>query len=114
MRRVGTPGRAGAGPRRVQPHPAGRERPVRHRTARLVAEQPGAAAVGSVGQKKTAIVASGAAFPDALAGGPLAFGSKLPLLITDPASLSSDAQTALGSLAIKQVVLLGGTAAVSP
>ena len=87
---------------------------TRYETARLVAEQPGAAAVGSVGQKKTAIIASGATFPDALAGGPLAFGSKLPLLITDPASLSSDAQTALGSLAIKQVVLLGGTAAVSP
>ncbi|HET6873860.1 MAG TPA: cell wall-binding repeat-containing protein [Acidimicrobiales bacterium] len=61
----------------------------------------------------TAIVATGATFADVLAGGPLSYRASFPMLLTDPTSLSSSTSSALTSLGIKQVLLLGGTAAVS-
>ena len=57
----------------------------RFETAADVAEAPGAAAVGSLGVLgKTAIVASGRNFPDALAAGPISFAADFPLLLTEP------------------------------
>lgn len=61
-------------------------------------------------------VASQATFADALAGGPYiaAFGG--PLLLTDPQTLSAPAKAAIESAAgsLREVVIFGGTAAVSP
>ncbi|HJR26802.1 MAG TPA: cell wall-binding repeat-containing protein, partial [Acidimicrobiales bacterium] len=71
---------------------------------------------------KTAIVASGENFPDALAAGGLAWAgapaacgneSALPLLLTQKDALPSATSSALTALGIEQVILVGGTAAVS-
>jgi putative cell wall-binding protein len=85
---------------------------TRYDTALTIATASGTT-VGTVGGQKTAIVASGANFPDALAGGPAAFASKLPLLLTDPNSESSQTEQGLTQLGITQVLLLGGPNAVS-
>ena len=85
----------------------------RFETAQAVAQRPGPGNVGSIDGARTAIVASGRNFPDALAGGPLAYASKLPTLLTDTNSLPAPARNGLTNLAIRHVLLLGGTAAVS-
>jgi putative cell wall-binding protein len=86
----------------------------RFATAATVAEAFSSATVGSLGSGgSTAIVASGVNFADALAGSPLSFAGAFPTLLTDPASLSSATASALSTLGIKQVLLLGGTSAVS-
>jgi putative cell wall-binding protein len=87
---------------------------TRFDTAQRIAERQGATNVGSVDNSKTAILASGRNFPDALAGGPLSYASKLPTLITEPNTLSPQARSAFTNLAIRQVLLLGGPAAVAP
>ena len=75
--------------------------------------------------KRTAIVVSGANFPDALAAGPVAAAGAeqggagfstpggFPLILTDPAALSPSAATALVNLGIGNVLLMGGTSAIS-
>lgn len=65
------------------------------------------------GSVPTAIVASGMNFQDALAASPLAAGKHIPVILTDPSSLSSTAQGLLGSFGIKQVILMGGQLAMS-
>jgi 5'-nucleotidase len=71
------------------------------------------AAGGSTDGKRTALVATGADFPDALAGGPLAVGASLPVVLTAPRTLPAGVRAALTSRRIERVVLLGGPAAVS-
>src|SRR5581483_2838211 len=85
----------------------------RYDTDKAVVETPPAAYVATIGGKKTAMLASGLGFPDALAGGALAFGAALPILLTDPATLSPQAAAAIHDLGITQVLILGGPAAVS-
>ena len=85
----------------------------RFETSQQVAERLGSSNVGSVDGDRTAIVASGRNFPDALAGGPLAFASRLPTLLTDTNSLPQPTRNALTNLSIRRVFLLGGTSAVS-
>ncbi len=68
---------------------------------------------GATGALKTAIVASGANFPDASAASVMAYYDQFPLVLTDPNTLSSQASTALSALGIKQVIVLGGPLAVS-
>jgi hypothetical protein len=74
--------------------------------------------------KKTAIVASGENFPDALSAGPLAFAGllapggtcgsgSLPLLLTQQAGLSAPTVEAILEHGIEQVILMGGTGAVN-
>ena len=71
--------------------------------------------VGQLGDGgRTAVVASGEGFADALAGAPISFSESFPVLLTPRATLSGQTATAFTNLGIKQVVLLGGTAAVSP
>jgi putative cell wall-binding protein len=84
----------------------------RYETAKAAATQT-TGTVGTYKNDKTAIVASGENYPDALAGGALAYGKKLPLLLTAKDSLPSATSQALTSLGIKRVVLLGGSGAVS-
>ena len=62
--------------------------------------------------KRTAIVATGAAFADALAAGPASYNG-IPLILTDGGALSPSATSALTSNGITQVILIGGVAAVS-
>ena len=62
--------------------------------------------------KHTAIVATGTAFADALAAGPASYDG-IPLILTDGTTLSADAIGALTDNDITQVIIIGGTAAVS-
>ena len=60
-----------------------------------------------------ALLASGEDFPDALAGGPLAYSGQLPMLLTPQTQLAEATRQALVDLGIERVLILGGTAAVS-
>jgi putative cell wall-binding protein len=65
---------------------------------------------------KAVVLATGASFPDALAGGPLAHAAQGPLLLTDPHTLTSETFGEI--MRVLQpggtVYVLGGTSAVSP
>jgi putative cell wall-binding protein len=63
---------------------------------------------------RTAIIATGANFPDALSAGGIAFAGKHPILLTQAAALPAATSAALTSLAIQRVILLGGETAVTP
>ncbi len=65
------------------------------------------------GALRTAIVATGASFQDAAGASVLAFNNQFPMVLTDPNALSTQAQTTLSALGIQQVIVLGGTLAVS-
>jgi putative cell wall-binding protein/peptidoglycan hydrolase-like protein with peptidoglycan-binding domain len=62
---------------------------------------------------EVAYLASGAAFPDALAGAARAAKDKGPVLLTRPAALPAHVVTELKRLKPKRIVILGGTSAVS-
>jgi putative cell wall-binding protein len=81
----------------------------RYETAAKIATTPPASYAAS----KTALVARGDQFPDALVAGPLAYRAQLPILLTRPGSVDSFTRTALSTLGIDKVVLAGGTQAVS-
>jgi putative cell wall-binding protein len=61
---------------------------------------------------RVAIVATVGGFADSLAAGPLAYSSKLPILYTRPGDLPPQTEQALEDLAITDVLIVGGTAAV--
>ena len=61
----------------------------------------------------TAILASGANFPDAEAASTLAYEEHVPILLTTPTALSPQAQGTISTLGIRQVILMGGQLAVS-
>lgn len=88
----------------------------RYDTAAKIATAVGSANVGTVGGLKTAIVATGLDFADALAGGPLAAAGPasgvLPILLVNT-DVPASTNAAIGALGIKQVIVLGGTSAVS-
>jgi len=83
----------------------------RYETAAAIADEMGT--VGSIGGLKTAIIATGTNFADALSGGPVAYKGNFPLLLVTPDSVPSATEAELNSLGIQQVLILGGTAAVS-
>jgi len=85
----------------------------RYATSEAIDAVPGASNVGTVNGQKTALVASGLSFPDALAGGSLAASSALPIILTDPNTLSAAATQSLSALGIKHAVILGGDGAVT-
>lgn len=90
----------------------------RFETAAVIANQVGV--LGSIGdlsgdsdrQLRTAIVASGQDFPDALAAGPLAHAAHLPVLLTARDRLPGITRIALES-GVEQVIVAGGPASVS-
>lgn len=86
----------------------------RYGTALAVARkaQP-LAGVGQVQGARTAFLATGQGFADALAAGPVAWSEKLPIFLTTSSTLSPEARTGLSEMNIERVVILGGTAAVS-
>jgi len=61
----------------------------------------------------TAIVSTGKGFQDAESASVLAYAAGMPILLTTPANLSSNAKAAIATLKVKQVVLMGGQFAVS-
>ena len=62
--------------------------------------------------KRTALLATGLNYPDAIAAGPLAAGGNHPLLLTAPDRVPEATLDALDELDIEQVVVLGGAAVV--
>jgi putative cell wall-binding protein len=85
----------------------------RYETSKAVAESGGASPVGKIDNNPTAVVASGETFADALSGGPVAYAGRLPVVLTTGSALSPEAKAALTDLAIKNVLLIGGTSSVS-
>ncbi len=101
----------------------------RYATAKAVAEVNGLGTAGTASSAaagkpctavKTAILASGENFPDALAAGVLSAGGStcgtggpLPLLLTNAASLNGYTSQALSDMGIAQVILVGGPNTVS-
>jgi lactocepin len=61
----------------------------------------------------TAFVARGDGFADALAVSPFAYSQAMPVLLTRPGALPTQTAGALTSLGMSDVVVAGGTAAVS-
>ena len=86
--------------------------PTRYDTMEAIDTTAGTS-VGTFNGKKTAFIATGLDFPDALGAGPVSYADKFPVILTDPSTLSSQAQATLATLGIQQVLILGGTAAVS-
>ena len=71
--------------------------------------------IGSYDGGKAVILATGDNFPDALAVGALAYGQNIPILLVRGGALSAGTTAFLDSEtnAIKQVIVVGGTSAVS-
>ena len=87
----------------------------RYKTASRVAERPDETTIGEAeGMGRTAILANGQNFPDALAAGPLSFAANLPITITRPGALPEETEATLENLEIEYVLVVGGDTAVSP
>jgi putative cell wall-binding protein len=88
----------------------------RYESAADIAREVGDA--GTHDGLRTAVIARGDEFPDALAGGPLAYNgdgtTPFPLLLTRPNEVPAETSAALDELNIEQVIVLGGSAAVGP
>ncbi|HZQ83436.1 MAG TPA: cell wall-binding repeat-containing protein [Acidimicrobiales bacterium] len=89
---------------------------TRYDTAQMVDTQTGQVAGAGVSGNKTAIIATGANFPDALAAGPLAWAKHFPIILTDgtQTSLSTQATATLTADGIKNAIIMGGAAAINP
>ena len=85
----------------------------RYDTARAVKQSQLITSVGRYNSKRTAFVASGESFADALAAGPIAFGKRFPLLLTARDFLPKATEDA-GLDGIEHVIIVGGEAAVGP
>lgn len=85
----------------------------RYDTAATLATHYGDIEVGTVEGQRTALLASGEAFPDALSAGPLANGLHLPLLLTPRARADARVDAALDGLDIERIIVIGGPAAVT-
>ncbi|HVM51550.1 MAG TPA: cell wall-binding repeat-containing protein, partial [Acidimicrobiales bacterium] len=83
----------------------------RYETAAAIANESGAA--NDFNGLATAVIATGQNFPDALTGGVISYVGGFPLLLTD-SGVPAATESALNGLGIEQVIILGGTAAVSP
>ncbi len=61
----------------------------------------------------TVVVTTGRAFPDALAGGPLAYALKAPLLLVEPHSVPASVSAEITRLGATNAIILGGTGSVA-
>jgi putative cell wall-binding protein len=77
-------------------------------TARAVALK-----IMQCGGSREAFLVSGRGYADALAVAPLAYARKMPVLLTEPTSLSAEASAALASLDSTHVVIAGSGSAVA-
>jgi parallel beta-helix repeat protein len=73
----------------------------------------GTPAPAGTGAVPTAILASGVEFQDAQSASVVSYRTKLPLLLTPAATLSTTAVAAIEKLGIEQVILMGGTLAIT-
>ncbi|MDA8316919.1 MAG: cell wall-binding repeat-containing protein [Actinomycetota bacterium] len=73
----------------------------------------GSTNVASGGALATAILANGQEFQDAEAASALAYNTEVPVLLTMPTKLVTQAHTALVALHIRQVIVMGGTLAIT-
>lgn len=62
---------------------------------------------------RTAIVATGQGFQDAMSASSMAYAEHLPVLLTTPSTLSPEVTSAIDDLGIQQVIVMGGPDAVS-
>lgn len=85
----------------------GANRYITNQTVNNFAENLNAAATPTV------LLSSGAAFPDALAFGPIAYSESYPLVLTPSSVLGAQASSQLDAFNPDDVVISGGTAAVS-
>jgi hypothetical protein len=70
-------------------------------------------AAPTVPTQNTAVLVTDVTFQDAVSASALAYGWPMPLITTTPGGLSTDAIDALSNDHITQVILLGGTGAIS-
>ena len=63
---------------------------------------------------RTAVLASGRSFPDALAASVPAAAAGWPVLLTEPDALPTATRDAFGTLGVDTVVVVGGEAAIDP
>ncbi|MBW3664084.1 MAG: cell wall-binding repeat-containing protein [Actinobacteria bacterium] len=68
--------------------------------------------IGTVEGQRTAFIASGERFPDALTAGPAAFAGPFPILLTRREEVPAATVEALDELGIERAVLVGGRLAV--
>jgi hypothetical protein len=68
---------------------------------------------GEVDGERTAFLAVGGQFADAVAAGPAAYAGSLPVLLTEPGALPAATSAALTDEGIEHVVVLGGENAVN-
>jgi len=85
----------------------------RYKTAAEIATSQDPATVGETEGGRTALLATGESFADALTGGPASYAAGLPLLLTPGDGLGEDAAAALEELDIAHVVILGGSEAIA-
>ncbi len=84
---------------------------TRYETAAMIADRIDTL-TGSAFEK-TAFVARGDSFPDALAVSPLAYYNRFPILLTHTDALPATTEDALDDLDIETAVIVGGSGAVS-
>ena len=70
-------------------------------------------APGATGALRTAVLATGTGFQDAEAASTLAYAAHLPVLLSTPEALSTQAQDAIAALGVTQVLVMGGPLALS-
>lgn len=85
---------------------------TRYDTMAAVDDDPGTT-VGTLGGERTAFLATGENFPDALGAAPVSYAEKFPIVLTQSQTLTPQAASTLKTLGIQQVLILGGTSAVS-
>jgi putative cell wall-binding protein len=86
----------------------------RYDTMQLIDTSAPATSVGVFAGKATAVSAQGLDFADALSASGVAYKDHIPVILTDPNTLIAQAQQTLQTLNIGQVLIMGGTAAISP
>lgn len=70
--------------------------------------------VGELDGRRTALLATGVNWPDAMVGGSVAFAGEFPLLLTTAGQLHPASAQALAALDVEHVVILGGSGVISP
>lgn len=87
----------------------------RYETANLIAAEAAGdgSGVGEFNGLRTAVLGTGLNFPDVLAAGPLGFAEQFPIMLTMPDELPDETVDVISDLNIEQVIVVGGTAAVS-
>lgn len=87
----------------------------RYRTVVNIAREIDAREIGGYcgDSRRTALLATGEKFADALALSPLAFSGPHPVLLSEPDRLPASVEDFIVDYSIEQVVIAGGTAAIS-